>query len=149
MSHVNMLYHIVLRTKYSIMAINEEHETELYAYMMGIIQRKNGAVYRIGGMPDHVHILTSIHHTLAVSEFIKVFKGETSKWMKESGKFPEFVGWGKGYAAFSYNIRDKHIICQYIANQKAHHKRIRFEDEYIAFLKENGMDPDLDLIFKD
>ncbi len=37
MSYVSALYHIVLRTHRSELAIAEEHENELYAYMNGII----------------------------------------------------------------------------------------------------------------
>ena len=64
MSYVSTLYHIVLRTHCSELAIAEEHENELYAYMNGIINSYNGKLYRIGGMPDHVHLLVSLPATL-------------------------------------------------------------------------------------
>ena len=51
MSYVNTLYHIVLRMHNSELAIIEEHENELYAYMNGIINNYNGKLYRIGGCP--------------------------------------------------------------------------------------------------
>ena len=43
------------------------------------------------------------------------------------------------YAAISYNGRDKEMIVNYIRNQKEHHKIVSFEEEYRAFLIENGI----------
>ena len=71
MSYVCTLYHIVLRTHRSEMDIVEEYEGELYAYMNGIINNFNGKLYRIGGMPDHIHLLVSLPSTLAIASFVK------------------------------------------------------------------------------
>jgi len=143
MAYVISLYHIVIRTKYSIMAINESHELRLYKYIGGMVTNKNGILYNINGMPDHVHMLISLPPTWSVSEFIKVLKGETSKWIKQSGLFPEFKGWGTGYAAISYNIMDKDMIDTYISRQKSHHKRDNFAKEYKELLESNGInDPE-------
>ena len=60
MSYTNLVYHIVFRTYRSIPAIDEEHERELYAYAHGYITRHRAKLYRIGGMPDHVHLLVSL-----------------------------------------------------------------------------------------
>ena len=149
MSHIKLLYHIVIRTKYSAWAINEEHETDLYKYMNAIAKARKSLVYCINGMPDHVHILISISPEIAISEFMMVLKSETSKWMKKSGFFPNFVGWGNGYAAFSYNESRKHIVARYIANQKPHHRRQSFKDEFVQEMRRHGLDPTTDLFFKD
>ena len=65
MSYTNLVYHIVFRTYRSIPAIDEEHERELYAYAHGYITRHRAKLYRIGGMPDHVHLLVSLPPDLA------------------------------------------------------------------------------------
>lgn len=75
------------------MTIVEENEKELYAYIHGICKNKNCHLYRINSMPNHVHLCVSIHPNISVSEFMKVLKGETSKWMKDNKDlFPDFVG---------------------------------------------------------
>ena len=60
MSYTKLIYHIVFRTKYSVKAINKDNERDLYAYIYGIATNYDAYVYRIGGMPDHIHILITI-----------------------------------------------------------------------------------------
>ena len=74
MSYTQTSYHIILRTHCSIPAIVEDHERELYSYMLGFINNKGGRLYRIGGMPDHVHLFVSLPATLAMSKFVQELK---------------------------------------------------------------------------
>ena len=142
MSYTNTMYHIVLRTRRSEPTIVIEHERDLYAYIMGFVNNMNGKLYRIGGMPDHVHLLVSLPATLAMSKFVQELKVSTSKWLKANADFPRFEGWSREYAGFSYGLRDKDTIVNYIKNQKEHHSRKTFREEYLAFLQENGMSID-------
>ena len=139
MSYTQTSYHIVLRTHRSIPAIVEDHERELYSYMLGFINNKNSHLYRIGGMPDHVHLFVSLPATLAMSKFVQELKIASSKWLKANPDFPLFDGWSKEYAGFSYNLRDKDMIVGYIAKQKEHHSQKTFAEEYREFLTENGI----------
>lgn len=139
MSYTQTSYHIVLRTHRSIPAIVEDHERELYSYMLGFINNKEGHLYRIGGMPNHVHLFVSIPATLAMSKFVQELKIASSKWLKANPNFPLFDGWSKEYAGFSYNLRDKDRIVGYIAKQKEHHCQKSFAEEYREFLTENGV----------
>lgn len=139
MSYVKLIYHIVLRTYRSVPSIVEDHEKELYAYMMGFVKNKNAKLIRIGGMPDHIHLLVSLPSTITLASFVQELKISANKWMKNSGNFPLFQGWSKEYAAFSYADKDRDMIANYIKNQKEHHKKRTFADEYRTFLKENGI----------
>lgn len=138
MSYTSTMYHVVLRTHCSEPSIPEEHERELYAYMMGIVNNYNGKLYRIGGMPDHVHLFVSLPATLALASFVKELKVSSSKWMKSNPNFPKFTGWSQEYAGFSYSIQDKDMIVNYISRQKEHHKHESFTDEYRRFIEEGG-----------
>lgn len=150
MAHVVLYYHIVWRTKRSERTITEAYERELYAYIFGFCKQKGCTLIRIGGMADHIHMLVSIRPDIAVSEFMKVLKTETSKWMKEEyDKYPAFDGWGNGYAAFTYGERDKEMIRQYIMNQKEHHRRLSFREEYEGMLADWGIDPNTDMFLRD
>ena len=139
MSYTQTSYHIVLRTHRSIPAIVEDHERKLYSYILGFINNKGGHLYRIGGMPDHVHLFVSLPATLAMSKFVQELKIASSKWLKANPDFPLFDGWSKEYAGFSYNLRDKERIVGYIAKQKEHHSQKTFVEEYKEFLTENGV----------
>lgn len=140
MSYTKLLYHIVFRTKRSENVINETHEKELYAYIMGFIKNKKSHLYRIGGTSNHIHILTDIHPSIAVSDFMRDMKSNTSKWLKENPNFPKFIGWAEGFAAFTYNEIEKDKITNYIKKQKEHHATTTFKDEFRQLLIENDIE---------
>lgn len=142
MSYTQILYHIVLRTYRSNWSVNETHERELYGYILGYCKKMGIKLFRIGGMPDHIHLLVSIPSSMSLAQFVRDLKTSTSKWLKANPAFPLFDGWSKEYAGFSYAYRDKAMIVNYIKKQKEHHKRKTFAEEYRHFLIENGMSID-------
>ena len=62
--------------------------------------------------------------------------------MKESGKFQKFEAWQEGYSAFTYSIREKDMIINYVKNQKEHHKKETFHNEFKRLLTENRVEFD-------
>ncbi len=149
MSYTGLLYHIVFRTKNSKNTLSEQHENELYAYIMGIINNKKSKLYRIGGIPNHIHLLVDIHPTFAVSDFMRELKEYSSKWLSTNLNFPDFEGWAVSFAGFTYNLKEKQTIIDYIKNQREHHKKVSFEEEYRKFLIENGIEIDERYFLKD
>lgn len=149
MSYTRLLYHIVFRTKYNKPTIIEAHESDLYKYIWGIIKNKKSVLYRIGGVPDHIHLLVDIHPTIAISDFMREIKEHSSKWLSRNPHFPNFEGWGESFAAFSYSLKEKENIINYIKNQKEHHKTITFEQEYRQFLIENEIEMNEKYFLKD
>jgi REP element-mobilizing transposase RayT len=109
---------------------------------MGIIKNKNCFLYRINGMEDHIHILSDLHPTIALADYVRDIKTSSSKWLKESANFKSFEGWADGYAALTYAWRDKDIIVNYIKNQQEHHKVETFDDELRQLLFEQGVEVD-------
>jgi putative transposase len=101
-SYRQILYHLVFRTKDSRKTIAQEHSKQLYAYLFGLIRNKNCVLYRVNGLEDHLHILSDLHPTIALSDYIRDIKTSSSIWLKQSGSFPEFKGWADGYAALTY-----------------------------------------------
>ena len=141
MSYTNSLYHLVIRPKGSKPVITEKYERDLYAYINGLCKNNKCTLYRINGMPDHVHLLLELHPTIALSDFVKTLKLSTNQFIKaHQSMFPLFEGWGHEYFAVSYNYKDKEKVRQYILNQKEHHRRLSFKDELRNLLIENGID---------
>jgi len=141
-SYRQIYYQIVFGTKYREATINTNNEEYLYKYIWGLIENKKCKLYRINGMPDHIHIFSDLHPSLCIADYVKDIKVATNIWMKESGKFPLFRGWQEGYGAFTYSIREKDMIINYIKNQKEHHRTETFYDEYKRLLIENGVEYD-------
>jgi putative transposase len=141
-AYKQIFYQIVFGTKHREPTIAETFEQELYKYIWGIIHNKKCHLYRINSMPDHIHIFSDLHPTIPLADFIKDIKVSSSIWMKESEKFPDFNGWQEGYGAFTYSIREKDKIINYIKKQKEHHKKENFYDEFKRLLIENGIEFD-------
>ena len=143
MSYVQNLIHAVFRTYKSENTLPVDDRVNfLYQDIWGIIKNKEGHLYRINSMSDHVHLLFTIPPVIALSDFVKAIKASSSKIIKTKEGFENFKSWGEGYAALSYSLRDKDMIVKYIINQQEHHKKVTFRDEYISFIKEMGMDFD-------
>ncbi len=91
MSYVQLLYHIVIRTKANQLVLSLEHSDELYRYIWGIVKNKKSVLYRINGTEDHVHILLSLHPTIALSDFMREMKAETSKTISFRDEYVAFL----------------------------------------------------------
>jgi len=139
-SYRQILYHSVLGTKNRYDTIPNSHCEELYRYIGGIVKSKGCTVYQINGVGDHIHLLTDLHPSLSLADFIKDIKVASSIWMKEHTSFPRWNAWGKGYGAFTCNFSEKNRITSYIKRQKEHHKKESFLEEYKRLLTENGME---------
>ncbi len=142
MSFTQSVFHIVFSTKNRQPTINTTYERNFYKILYDIMQQLGGHVYRIGGMPDHIHILVDITAQNSLSSFVKELKQKSSYIAGRMEEFPKWDGWEEGYAGFSYSISDIPTIENYIRNQKEHHKRTSFRDECRAWLIEMGVSPD-------
>jgi putative transposase len=141
-SYRQLLYHLVFRTKESLPTIKQENADQLYAYISGIIKNKNSHLYRINGVENHLHILTDLHPSIALADFMRDVKVSTSLWIKNGNLFPTFNGWADGYGSFTCSYADLGSLIDYIMNQKEHHYRKSFEEEYRSLLLESGIEID-------
>ena len=143
MAYTKLIYHIVLRTSQGTAPIADTYERDLYMYIFGFCKKHQCLLYRIGGMPDHIHLLVSLHPTIAVSSFVHDLKIATNNFMTTNrDRFPKFSNWEQGYCALTYSEADKDRVVQYIMNQKEHHRRVSARDELIALLQECGVEYD-------
>lgn len=132
-------YHIVYSTKDRERVLTEDKRESLFRYTWGILKNKDCHLYRIGGVEDHLHILTSVHPTVALAELVKDIKTSTSAWIKRDGVFPGFTHWQDGYGAFTVAHGDKDAVIEYIKGQVEHHKHVSFQDELREFLVKHGV----------
>lgn len=141
MSYTKLLYHIVFRTKSGEWAITEAHEEKLYRYIWGYVKEKQCILYRINGMPDHIHLFVGLHSTVSVADFVKEMKNATHLFLEQNkALFPNFYAWSKGYCALTYSEKDKDKIINYIKNQKEHHKKQQFTDEMKSLFADYGIE---------
>jgi putative transposase len=125
-----------------VQSIDERHKEDLYKYIWGIVKNKNCKLYRINGMPDHIHLLTDLHPSISLADFVKEVKVASSIWLKQNENFPKFEAWAEGYGAFTISQKEKERVMDYIKNQEKHHKEFSFADEYRNLLKEFDVEID-------
>jgi REP element-mobilizing transposase RayT len=141
-TYTQILYQVVFSTKYREQTMQENEQEQLYKYISGILKNKKCHLYRINATENHIHIVTYIHPSISPASLVKDIKLASSLWIKESGIFKNFNGWQDGYGAFTYSVKEKERLINYVKNQKEHHKVKTFIEEYVELLKEHEIDYD-------
>ena len=136
-TYTQIFYQIVFCTKNREQTLTKPNREELFKYISGILKNKNCHLYRINGVNDHLHIITHIHPSLSLSSLIKDIKLASSVHIKKLVLFSKFNGWQDGYGAFTYSIKEKDRLIEYVKNQEEHHKIKTFREEYIELLNEH------------
>jgi putative transposase len=136
--------HIVFSTSGRRKLLRAELQPRLWGYMRGIAKNYEMDLLAIGGIEDHVHLLVALPPKLSLSDAIRAFKANSSKWMKESGRR---FSWQAGYGAFSVSTLQLGAVREYIRNQAIHHRRRGFEEEFTALLKKHGIAFDREYVF--
>lgn len=141
--------HIIFHVKSTSPRIAVETLPLLFKYIGGVINHRNGLPIEIGGMPDHIHILSSLPKTMSLSDFVRDIKAASSKWIKTQGEYYRAFEWQEGYGAFSVSpsLLDKTI--NYIRNQAEHHRKRTFAEEYKQFLDAYHIEYDEKYLFND
>lgn len=91
---------------------------------------------------DHVHILCKLSKKITLVKLLEQLKIESSKWMKLQSPALRNFYWQDGYGAFSVNPAEVDVVIRYIKNQRQHHQKKTFQDEYRAFLKKYQVEYD-------
>ncbi|MFN5187593.1 MAG: IS200/IS605 family transposase [Planctomycetota bacterium] len=126
---------VVFAVQDRLCIVKDSWESELYKYLNEIVQSGGHKVLAINGMPDHVHLFFGMRPTQSLSDLMTHVKGDTSRWINDRrltrGKF----AWQSGYGAFSYSRSQVPAVIRYIQNQKTHHKKKTFMEEYHDWLR--------------
>ena len=134
--------HVIFSTKHRQPFIKEPEEQELHGYLGGICNNLECYPIKIGGYTDHVHILCLLSKKIALMKLVEEVKSHSSGWMKTKAEDLKNFYWQDGYGAFSINPSQVDSVINYIAEQKEHHRKKTFQDEYRAFLKKYNVEYD-------
>ena len=89
--------------------------------------------------PDEFNYPLQPDQKIALMKLLEEVKKNSSKWIKtKDSVFANFY-WQDGYGAFSVSFSHKDIIYNYINNQKQHHQKIKFIDEFYSLLKKHNV----------
>jgi REP element-mobilizing transposase RayT len=140
MSHTytNLLTHVIFSTKDREPLITAALHDDLLAYIGGIVREIGGALRAANARPDHVHLLCSLPPTIATSDALRLVKTNSSRWVHRERRLAGFDRQA-GYGAFSVSHSVAPDVVRYIREQEKHHRRVTFQEEFIAFLEKNDI----------
>lgn len=148
-SYTQIYLQFVFAVKYRNAQIEPAWETNLHKYITGIVQNNKHKLIAINGMPDHIHILVGFHTTQSIADLMRDVKANSSKWINENNLTKEKFEWQTGYGAFSYSKSHLQNVINYIKNQKSHHQKQTFLEEYKDFLEKFEIEYNIDFSFKE
>ena len=148
-THHGLLIHVVFSTKQRFKLLKPEWRDELFAIIGGITHEHKSVLLKAGGVEDHIHLLLKTHPAYAISDTVKLIKGNSSRWINEGKRINARFEWQRGYGAFSVSESNSEAVKNYIANQEAHHQQRSFENEYFELLKRHRIQFDPKYVFDD
>jgi putative transposase len=139
-SYVANRVHCVFSTKNRAKIIPAEMQPRLWSFIVGIARQNGITPIAIGGFDDHAHVLIALPPTMALAKAMQLIKAGSSKWCNQNfgdGR----LEWQAGYSAASVSTSLLDKTKAYIRNQREHHRRRDFAEEWRSFLQKNGFSP--------
>lgn len=140
-TYVSLHYHIAFSTKRRQRWIEPSWEARLHEYLGGTVRGLAGFPQGIGGVEDHVHLLVGLKTTHTIADFMRELKKASSRWVHEEIGVNDFA-WQEGYGIFSVSATARDPVKRYIANQREHHRRKGFREEFVELLERAGIEYD-------
>jgi REP element-mobilizing transposase RayT len=132
--------HLVFSTKERQPLLSDDaFREQAHAYLAGICRQHESPAVMVGGVADHVHILSHLGRTIDVATLIREIKRQSSKWIKEKDPKLRAFHWQAGYGAFSISPSHVDALVRYIEDQEAHHRTVSFQDEFRRICKKYGV----------
>lgn len=148
MSTYSQIYiQVVFAVKNREALIANAWEERVYQYITGIVQNKGQKMLAINGMPDHLHFFIGMKPNCCLSDLVREVKKSSNEMINENRLSKSKFNWQEGYGAFSYSHSQIDNVVKYVMNQKEHHRKISFKEEYIDFLKKYAVEYDEKYLF--
>ncbi|MEI6899230.1 MAG: IS200/IS605 family transposase [Bacteroidota bacterium] len=149
MSTYSQIYiQIVFAVKGRRSLIEPSWEERLYQYLTQIVQNKGQKMLAINGIESHIHILIGMKPQCCLSDLVREIKKSTNAFINENKLAPTKFSWQEGFGAFSCGYSQMDMVIKYIMNQKEHHKKRTFRNEYLSFLKRSEVEFDERFLFQ-
>jgi putative transposase len=142
-SLAKVLIHTIFSTKDRAPFLKDAgFRREAHTYMAGVTGKLGCKAIKIGGVEDHVHLLTTLSRTVTIADFVKETKRATTDWIQKQGAALADFYWQRGYGVFSVSESARDEVVRYILQQEDHHRDIDFKYEFRRFCKKHGVEVD-------
>lgn len=140
-TYASNFVHCAFSTKGRCPLIPAARTSELYAYLGGVARGEGFSLIAAGGTANHLHLLIVLPASYTLARAVQKLKGSSSRWMGRG------FTWQEGYGAFSVSPSHVPVVKRYIQNQKEHHRKRDFEEEFVALLRNCGIQYDERFVF--
>ena len=137
-----VIVHTIFSTKDREAWLGLDVRPRMHAYLATVCRDLGAEVVRVGGVADHVHIVTTLPRTVSQAQLIEQIKKVSSKWIKKLDARYRGFFWQRGYGAFSVSPSQLEAVMQYVDTQQEHHRTRTFQEEYRELLHKHGLDFD-------
>jgi putative transposase len=119
---IQMYIHCTWATWDRLPIITPDIQEALYSVIIKECRELKCEPIAIGGISDHIHLLTGFTSTVAISELMKQVKGSSSHFINHEIKPDNFFKWQGAYGAFTVSHNSLDPVVHYIKNQEQHHR---------------------------
>jgi REP element-mobilizing transposase RayT len=141
-TYTSLHYHVIFSTKNREPWLVPNIEQRIWQIIGGVARSHKMTALQVGGVEDHIHALITAPPTIAPSQIAQYLKGGSTRLINEEFMLMRGFGWQDGYGAFTVSKSKIPEVISYIQNQREHHRKQSFQEEYLRFLRENGIDYD-------
>ena len=142
MSYTNLKYHIVFSTKQRARFLSSDIKPRLVKYIGGIIRNLKSVLIEADGPEDHLHVVAGVHPQVAVSDFVRDVKANSTRWARQTFENLKDFAWQDEYSAFTVSQSQLSAVVEYVRKQVEHHKTLTFDEELRALLRKHEIDFD-------
>ncbi|MGI6049001.1 MAG: transposase [Petrimonas sp.] len=131
----NLYTHFVFTTSNRLPLIEEKNRIRIEKYITGIVNNNDCQMYAVYANPEHLHFLVSRSPNMDEETLATIVAESSSRFINENKLCKGNFEWQDSCSAFSVSKKDIDKVCKYILNQKEHHKKQTFSEEYDAFIQ--------------
>ena len=141
--------HLVFHVKTMGPQIRDKDLERTFSYIGKMINETGCHTIKVGGMNDHIHVLYLLSRDVSLAHVAEKIKSNTSRWIKTIDPIYNKFAWQGGYGVFSVGQSSMDNAINYIANQREHHTKYSFQEEYLRFLNFHGIKYNEEYVFRD
>jgi putative transposase len=140
-TYTSLHHHVIFSTKNREPWLAPDIEQRVWSFI-GVARTHKMTALQVRGVEDHVHALVTAPSTIAPAQIAQYLKGDSSKWIHEEFSSLRSFGWQDGYGGFTVSKSNIPDVISYIQNQREHHRKKTFQEEYLEFLHKHGVEYD-------
>ncbi len=130
-----MYVQLVFAVKFREALLTKDIRTNVFEYISGIITNMNHKSIIVNGVSDHIHIFLGMNPSKSISDTVHDIKRNSSLFINREKLCRRRFAWQEGFGGFTYSRSHINNVYHYILRQEQHHKKTRFREEYLDFLK--------------